>query len=116
MVSPARRCCSANGESVLSSRNGTKVNAFWDGGELISENTRSLATLSLAGMRPTNINILDSVPADVLARLAEAPLVGGPLPSPVVAVTPSMRDLTILDIISIPSVAGGGEDAGGGGE
>jgi hypothetical protein len=82
--------------------NGVTINAFWYQGKLVSENTRSLATLSLAGLRPTNINILDSVPADVLARLAEDPLVGGPLPSPVTAVTPRMRDLRVGDIISIP--------------
>lgn len=68
----------------------------------MSENTRSLAKLSLAGLRPTNINILDSVPQEVLARLGDEPLVGGPLPSPVTAVTPTIRDLRVLDIISIP--------------
>ena len=34
-------------------------------------NTRSLATLSLAGMEPTNIAMMDHVPADVLALLGE---------------------------------------------
>lgn len=82
--------------------NGIKIHAFWHEGQLVSENTRSLSALSLAGLRPTNINILDSVPDDVLARLTEEPLVGGPLPSRVTAVTPSMRDLRVGDIISIP--------------
>jgi hypothetical protein len=50
---------------------GIKINAFWYEGDLVSENTRSLATLSLAGLRHINIEIMDSVPADVLARLTE---------------------------------------------
>jgi hypothetical protein len=82
--------------------NGIVIHAFERDGQLISENTRSLATLSLAGMEPTNVVMLDDVPADVLARLDEEPLAGGPLPSGVTAVTPSMQDLTIGDIISIP--------------
>jgi RHS repeat-associated protein len=81
---------------------GIKIHAFWHEGQLVSENTRSLTTLSLAGLRPTNIEIMDSAPKDVLARLSEEPLVGGPLPSRVVAVTPSIRDLRIGDIVSIP--------------
>ena len=31
--------------------NGIRINAFWHEGQLVSENTRSLATLSLAGLR-----------------------------------------------------------------
>ncbi len=78
------------------------IHAFEHEGALVSENTRSLAALSLAGMRPTNVRMMDDVPSVVRGRLTEDPIVGGPLPSRVVAVTPSMRDLRVGDIISIP--------------
>jgi hypothetical protein len=81
---------------------GVKVNVFEHGGQLVAENNRSLAALSLAGLRPTNINILDSAPQDVIDRLTEPALVGDSLPSTMTAVTPSMTDLRVGDIISIP--------------
>ena len=81
---------------------GIKVNVFEHEGQLVAENNRSLAALSLAGLEPTNINILDNVPGDVLARLGEEPLVSGELPSSMTAVTPSQEDLRIGDIIQTP--------------
>jgi hypothetical protein len=84
------------------SADGVRINAFWHDGQLISENTRSLTALSMAGLRPTNITILDSVPGDVLARLSEDPLVGGPLPSRMVAITLSQSDLRVAEIVTLP--------------
>ena len=81
--------------------NGVRVNAFWHNGQLIAENNRSLATLSLAGLRPTNINILDFVPEEVLDRLRD-PVLLDRLPSRMTAVTPSKEDLRVGDIIRIP--------------
>jgi Pretoxin HINT domain len=83
------------------SRDGVVIHAFEHEGVLVSENTRSLAALSLAGMRPTNIRMMDHVSDEVRGRLTEPPILG-PLPSRVVAVTPSKRDLRVGDIISIP--------------
>ena len=82
--------------------NGVKVNIFEHQGQLVAENNRSLAALSLAGLEPTNVNILATVPKDVLSRLSEEPLVGGNLPSSMTAVTPSQEDLRIGDIIQTP--------------
>ena len=48
------------------------------------------------------LNIVDEVPQDVLDRLYEDSIVGGSLPSRTTAVTPSVRDLRVGDIISIP--------------
>jgi hypothetical protein len=71
-------------------------------GALVSANTRSLAALSEAGLRPTNITHVEPTPK-LLERLQEAPVVpGGTLPGREVAVTPSQRDLTIQRIIRIP--------------
>jgi RHS repeat-associated protein len=88
--------------SGVLNRDGMVIHAFEHNGVLVSENTRSLTALSLAGYWPTNIVMLNEVPADVLDRLTEEPLVGGSLPSSMVAVTPSMRDLRVGDIIKIP--------------
>ncbi len=82
--------------------NGVKVNVFEHEGQLVAENNRSLAALSLAGLEPTNVNILSAVPNDVLSRLGEEPLVGGDLPSSMTAVTPSQADLRIGDIVQTP--------------
>jgi hypothetical protein len=71
-------------------------------GRLVSANTRSLAALSEAGLKPTKIKIIDATP-DLLARLRETPLAPNcPLPGPRVPVTPSQSDLTILQIIELP--------------
>ena len=80
------------------------VDVFRDpgSGALVSANTRSLAALSEAGLRPTNITHVEPTPK-LLERLQEAPVVpGGTLPGREVAVTPSQRDLTIQRIIRIP--------------
>jgi RHS repeat-associated protein len=81
--------------------NGVVVHAFWHNGQLIAENSRSLATLSLAGLRPTNIKILDFVPQEVMDRLRD-PVLLDRLPSRMTAVTPSKEDLRVGDIIRIP--------------
>ncbi|HEY4867306.1 MAG TPA: RHS repeat-associated core domain-containing protein, partial [Candidatus Dormibacteraeota bacterium] len=82
--------------------NGIKINAFWHEGQLVAENNRSLAALSLAGLKPTNINILDSASRDTLGRLGQDALVGDGLPSRMTAVTPSQEDLRVGDIIHLP--------------
>jgi RHS repeat-associated protein len=78
------------------------VHAFRHGGQLIAENNRSLAALSLAGHRPVNVKILGEVADDVLARLDEVSPLGDRLPSRRVAVTPSQADLRIMDVVHLP--------------
>jgi hypothetical protein len=85
------------------SSNDVLINAFWHNGSLITENNRSLTALSLAGMRPTNINIIDAGPK-LLRRLEEIGPLGDRLPSTRIAVTPSQKDLTVLDIGHIPGL------------
>ena len=72
-------------------------------------NNRSLAALSEAGMRPTNVTTVSKGEAEALEpgstgdRLAQVPTpLGESLPSPNIAVTPSQEDLTVLRVISIP--------------
>jgi len=77
------------------------VQAFLHNGVLVADNNRSLAALSLAGLSPTRVTVLENVRPSVLARLREAPLWGKSLPSTRVAVTPSQTDLTINDIVRI---------------
>jgi hypothetical protein len=83
---------------------GVVVHAFRHEGKggLIAENNRSLAALSLAGLRPVNVRILDSVPDKVRRRLDEISPLGDMLPSRRIAVTPSRTDLRIGDIINLP--------------
>jgi hypothetical protein len=91
-----------NGRVHMLDQNGVQVNVFEHDGQLVAVNNRSLAALILAGLEPTNINILDEVPAKVLARLPEGSLVGSELPSSMIAVTPSVNDLRVEDIIQRP--------------
>lgn len=67
-----------------------------DGGSSTSWTRRSLAALSLAGLRPTDVQIVRNPPRAVRNRLQEPPLVGGPLPSRVTAVTPDRRGGNIM--------------------
>jgi hypothetical protein len=53
-----------------------QINAFRHNGALITENNRSLTALSLAGMKPTNINIVEAS-QKLLGRLDEVGPVGG---------------------------------------
>jgi RHS repeat-associated protein len=78
-----------------------------ESGELVTNNNRSLAVLSLAGLRPTNLRILNtpeeiaraiqdgSVDRDLLDRLSEGNPLEDTLPSVRIPVTPSQTDLTI---------------------
>lgn len=75
-----------------------------DTGQLISANTRSLTALSLAGLEPTNVTIVDPT-GPWLNRLGETSALGDSLPSTRIAITPSMSDRTILDVVSIPSAS-----------
>jgi hypothetical protein len=78
------------------------IEAFHYEGTLVSANTRSLAALSEAGLRPTKIRII-SPTRQLRLRLQESPLIpNAPLPGPSVPVTPSMSDLTILRVITTP--------------
>jgi hypothetical protein len=87
------------------------VEAFRHYVALVTTNNRTLATLSLAGLRPTNITLRQPTPAE-LRRLGEdsievPPHYGIPgnriqPPSRCTAVTPSQEDLTVLDVICIP--------------
>jgi hypothetical protein len=79
------------------------INAFYDGGgNLISANSRTLAALSDAGMRPTRVNIINPNNR-LLSRLTETPLSPhAPLPGRWIAVTPSRSDLTIERWIQVP--------------
>jgi RHS repeat-associated protein len=70
-------------------------------GALVTENNRSLTALSMAGMRPTILNMIVP-PAKVLARLEEVGPLGDRLPATRIAITPSQEDLRILDIVNLP--------------
>jgi hypothetical protein len=71
-------------------------------GKLVSEGTRKLAALSLAGLRPTKTI---EIPFDdkLRERITEDPVAGFPrLPSPSIPATPNRKDLTVLFPITIP--------------
>jgi len=78
-----------------------QINAFRHNGALVTENNRSLTALSLAGLKPTNINIVEST-TKLRNRLLEQTPLGDILPSTRIAITPSQKDWTILDIVNIP--------------
>jgi hypothetical protein len=79
------------------------VEAFrHQGGQLVARNNRSLAALSLAGLRPVNVRILESVPQRIRARLDEVSPLGDTLSARRIAVTPSQRNLRVLDIVNSP--------------
>ncbi|MCP4600756.1 MAG: hypothetical protein GY847_09525 [Proteobacteria bacterium] len=79
------------------------IEAFKFKGQLVSANTRSLSALSEAGLRPTNITIIEPSP-QLLRRLQETPIIpNAPLPGPHVPVTPTRRNLTVLRIIELPN-------------
>jgi RHS repeat-associated protein len=80
---------------------GVVVHAFRHGGQLVAENNRSLAALSLAGLRPVNIKILENVSDKVRGRLDEISVLGDILPSRRIAVTPSQTDHRVGDIINL---------------
>ena len=64
------------------SANDIQITVFEHNGQLVSMNTRGLAALSEAGLRPTNVvRHSGPIPRDIRDRLDEPPLVGGPLPS-----------------------------------
>jgi hypothetical protein len=90
------------------------ITAFRDpaSGQLVSANTRTRATLAKAGIEPTKVDIIDieALPkrqrASLLRRLTEQPVLeNNILPSTKVPVTPTTRDLNILEIIEIQNKA-----------
>jgi hypothetical protein len=71
-------------------------------GRLVSANTRSLAALSEAGLKPTKVTIIQPT-QELLNRLKEVPIIpNAPLPGPRVPVTPSQSNLTVLRVIELP--------------
>ncbi|HEU5109387.1 MAG TPA: hypothetical protein VFT95_12670, partial [Micromonosporaceae bacterium] len=80
------------------------ITAFPHQGKLVTENNRGLTALSKAGMRPTNVTVKpkSQMPKEVLDRLKERTPLGDTLPSNRIAITPSQRDWTILDVVSTP--------------
>lgn len=78
------------------SANHIRIEVFEHNGELVSMNTRGLAALSEAGLRPTNVVLNRNPSRDILRRLREPTLTGngGPLPSRSSVVTVSRSDLT----------------------
>jgi RHS repeat-associated protein len=82
------------------------LRAWREGGQLVSENNRGLATLSLAGKRPqvgVNLTIVpkDQIGRDVLNRLTETNVFGDILPSTRIGVTPSQLDRTLVSPFEI---------------
>lgn len=83
------------------------VSYFMDpkSGKKVAESNRTLAALSLAGMKPTK-TICIKPPVDVLKRLAQAPIKykGGVLsiPGRSIAITPGPNTDTVLQIITLP--------------
>lgn len=74
-------------------------------GKKIVESNRTLATLSMAGMKPTKVK--EIIPTkEVLNRLDEQPLrhLGEKfnLPGKAVAITPGQNNLKILEIVRLP--------------
>lgn len=85
------------------SPNDIPIEAFEHEGRLVSANTRSLATLAEAGMRPTNVTIVEPGP-DIVARLGENPILpDASLPATKVPVT---SDGEVIDIVELPPSTG----------
>ncbi|HWS90118.1 MAG TPA: Ig-like domain-containing protein [Pyrinomonadaceae bacterium] len=77
------------------------IHAFWYEGQLVSENSRGLTTLSMAGKKPTNVRIIEP-DAEVRARLDQTSVLGDKLPSTRIAVTPSQADIRVLWEVPLP--------------
>jgi len=74
---------------------------------LVTVNNRSLAALSKAGLLPTNVEVLskDQVPRKVLERLDQETIdTSYKIPGSRIPVTPSIKDLTVLEWIELPYV------------
>jgi hypothetical protein len=75
-------------------------------GKLITLNNRGLAALSDAGLTPTNVvevPYTDQVKDVLEQRLTnESPIIDSSLPGPSIPITPSLQDLTVIRIISLP--------------
>ncbi|PYU28454.1 MAG: hypothetical protein DMG32_02695 [Acidobacteria bacterium] len=82
------------------SPNDIPIKAFTtESGELVSINNRSLGALSEAGLKPTNVEVVQPT-LDELRRLTQSPIIpNAPLPGPRIPVTPSQTNLEILRII-----------------
>ncbi|HET6215159.1 MAG TPA: RHS repeat-associated core domain-containing protein, partial [Micromonosporaceae bacterium] len=74
-------------------------------GVLVTENNRSLTTLSMAGRRPTNVRIFEpggEQKEELLGRMAEVGPLGDSLPATRMPITPSQTDWTILGVVHLP--------------
>jgi RHS repeat-associated protein len=77
------------------------IQAFEYQGQLVAANNRGLTTLSMAGMKPTNI-IIRSPTRSELKRLSEISVLGDRLPSTRIAITPHRTDHRILRVVHVP--------------
>jgi hypothetical protein len=77
------------------------IHAFEYEGQLVSDNTRGLTVLSMAGMRPTNIRMIEMTRKH-RKRLNETSALGDQLPSTRIAITPSQGDHTVRRVVHIP--------------
>jgi len=79
------------------------IRAFKYKGQLVAENNRGLAALSLANLQPTNIITVAKPGTEIIARLKQRSLIGGyKLPSTYTVITPKNDLQNILDIIRLP--------------
>jgi RHS repeat-associated protein len=77
------------------------VHVFNYDGHVVAENNRSLAALSLAGFRPTNIQYIQPT-SNVMKRLRERTPLGDVLPSARIAITPTMKNLSVQQVVEVP--------------
>lgn len=80
------------------------VEAFAYDGVLVSTNTRGLAALSLAGKRPTNIQLVDynDLSKNTKNRLKEITPYGDTLPATKIAITEDRQGKMIRYPVEIP--------------
>lgn len=70
-------------------------------GQLVSANTRGLTVLSKAGLKPSNVIEISPTPK-LISRLKETSVLGDSLPSTRIAITPSIADTRVLEVVNIP--------------
>ena len=86
------------------SANQIRIEAFAYDGVLVSTNTRGLAALSLAGKRPTNIQLVDcnDLSENTKNRLKEITPYGDTLPATKIAITEDRQGKMIRYPVEIP--------------
>jgi RHS repeat-associated protein len=77
------------------------IQVFSYEGQLVTLNNRSLAALGEARIRPTRVEIVEPTLRQ-RRRLLEPPIIDSPIPGPLIPMTPSQSDLTILHVIEAP--------------